>query len=167
MTKNEQKQQLSIAYVHAVAACAGFACQIINVDDDSIDVQLAAKGKINEKSVYRSPKIDIQLKATSQDRLSATELAFPLPIKNYNDLRGESLVPRLLVVLYMPRDERLWLEQTEEEMISRHCAYYRTLLDEPATRNRETVTVHLPREQRLTVSNLQELMAKVARKEPL
>ena len=30
MAANEQKQQLSVAYVHAVAARAGYACQVIN-----------------------------------------------------------------------------------------------------------------------------------------
>ena len=42
MTVNELKQQLSIAYVHAVAARAGYTCQLKNVDNDSIDVQVAA-----------------------------------------------------------------------------------------------------------------------------
>lgn len=167
MTENEQKQQLSVAYVHAVSARAGFACQLIHVDDDSIDVQLAAKGMINEKSIYRSPKIDIQLKATSQNLLNTAHLAFPLPIKNYNDLREESLVPRLLVVLYLPHDQDRWLEQTEDQMISRHCAYYATLLGEPPTGNQKSVTVYLPREQRLTAPSLRSLMIKAARKEPL
>jgi hypothetical protein len=30
MTASEQKQQLSVAHVHAVAARAGYACQVIN-----------------------------------------------------------------------------------------------------------------------------------------
>jgi hypothetical protein len=167
MTENEQKQQLSVAYVHAVAARAGFACQVIHVGDDSVDVQLAAKGMINEKSIYRSPKIDVQLKATSQNLLKGTHLAFPLPIKNYNDLREASLVPRLLVVLYLPADAERWLEQSEDEMISRHCAYWSALLGEPATDNQTTVTVHVPREQQFTVPGLRSLMQKVARKEPL
>ena len=43
MLENEQKQQLSVAYVHAVAARAGYACQVFNLDDDSIDVQIAKR----------------------------------------------------------------------------------------------------------------------------
>lgn len=167
MTQNEQKQQLSVAYVHAVAARAGFASQIVHVDDDSVDVQLAAKGKINDTSIYRSPKIDVQLKATSRNLLKTEHLAFPLPFKNYNDLREAALVPRLLVVLCLPSDEARWLEQTEEQMISRHCAYWMTLLGQPETSNETTVTVHLPRTQQFTVPSLHGLMEKVARKESL
>ena len=52
MTENEQKQQLSVAYIHAVAARAGYACQVISVDDDSVDVQLAARGRIHTKRLF-------------------------------------------------------------------------------------------------------------------
>jgi len=167
MTENEQKQQLSVAYVHAVAARAGYACQIVHVDDDSIDVQLAARGRVHDKAVLRSPKIDLQLKATAQPVLRNDHLAFAIPLKNYNDLREESLVPRLLVVLLLPEDTERWLEQTEDQMISRHCAYWSTLLGKPETDNTTSVTVHLPRAQQFTVASLQDLMQKVARREPL
>ncbi len=123
MTENEQKQQLSVAYVHAVAARAGYACQVMNVDDDGIDVQIAARGVIHHRAVLRSPRLDIQLKATAHPSLKQDHLAFPLPLKNYNDLRDEVLVPRLLVVLLLPEDEQQWIEQTEDRMISRSCAY--------------------------------------------
>jgi hypothetical protein len=167
MTENEQKQQLSVAYVHAVAARAGYACQVINIDDDSVDVQLAARGIVHHKAVLRSPKLDVQLKATAQASLKHDHLAFPLPVKNYNDLREEALVPRLLVVLLLPDDDRLWLEQSEDQMISRSCAYWSTLFGQPETNNQSSVTIHLPRHQRFTVDALRAVMEKVSRREPV
>jgi Domain of unknown function (DUF4365) len=167
MTENEQKQQLSVAYVHAVAARAGYACQVIHVDDDSIDVQLAARGRVHHRAVLRSPKIDIQLKATAQPVLKKDHLALPLPLKNYNDLREQALVPRLLVVLLLPEDDRLWLEQTEDQMVSRSCAYWSTLFGQPATKNQTSVTVHVPRDQTFTVAALRAVMEKVSRREPI
>jgi cytochrome oxidase assembly protein ShyY1 len=62
MDENEQKQQLSVAYLHAVASAAGFACQEPGVDDDSVDRTLVARGWVHEQSFVRSPKIDVQLK---------------------------------------------------------------------------------------------------------
>lgn len=118
MTENEQKQQLSFADVHAVAARAGFACDRPSVDDDSVDVVIVASGLVNGKSLIRSPRVEIQLKATSQDILRHDHLAFSIPVKNYNDLRVETLVPRALVVLHLPADPRDWLEQTEDELIA-------------------------------------------------
>src|SRR5262249_21399605 len=69
MDENEQKQQLSIAYLHAVASAAGFACQAPGVDDDSVDRTLVARGWVHEKSVLRSPKMDVQLKSITSDSL--------------------------------------------------------------------------------------------------
>ncbi len=167
MTVNEQKQQLSIAYVHAVAARAGYTCQFKNVDNDSIDLQVAARGLVHERAVARSPMIDIQLKATSLAVLKERHLPFPLPVKNYNDLRAPAFTPRVLVVLLLPEEDDRWLEQSEEAMITRHCAYWMTLLNKPETPNQTSVTVHVPRDQQFTVSALRLLMEKVSRREEL
>jgi hypothetical protein len=107
VTENEQKQQLSIALVHAIAARAGFACQVRLVDDDSIDVQIGAKGRIHQQSVIRSPMLEVQLKATGLDTLRGNHMSYPLPVKNYHELREETMIPRLLVVLFLPENPDL------------------------------------------------------------
>lgn len=167
MTENEQKQQFSIAYIQAVAARAGYACQANLVDDDSVDVVLAASGRVHHKAMLRSPRLEVQLKATAQDLLRAEHLAFPLPLKNYNDLRDRSMIPRLLVVLHLPSNLDEWLEQTEDYMISRRCAYWLSLLGQPEVGNAKTVTVQVPRKNCLTVENLQALMQRASRRQPL
>lgn len=167
MTENEQKEQLSVAYVHAVAARAGFTCQPQTVDIDSVDVIVAASGMVHSTSMVRSPRLALQLKASSSIELGQTHVAFPLPVKNYNDLRAESLVPTLLVVLMLPRDPSQWLETAEEGMISRRWAYWVSLLGMPETPNSTTVTINLPRSQKFTVDQLQDLMERVSRRAPL
>lgn len=167
MTRNEQKQQLSIAYVHAVAARAGYACQVTNVDNDSIDVQIAARGFVHNRAVLRSPRIEVQLKATSQPISNDHHLSFPLPVKNYDDLREPVLVPRLLIILLLPRDDSQWLVQNEDSMITKHCAYWMALLGRPKSGNQKTVTVQVPRNQPFTVAGLRSLMEKVSRREDL
>lgn len=167
MTENEQKQQLSIAYVHAVASRAGYACQVVLVDDDSVDVELAARGRVHEHAVLMSPKLQVQLKATSQGVLKADHVAFPLPRKNYDELRVATMCPRLLVVLLLPANPEEWLEQTEERMITRRSAYWCSLLGMPASDNSETVSIRLPRSNVLSVENLRLLMERASRKEPL
>ena len=128
MTLNEQKQQLSVAYVHAVAAHAGYTCQVQVVDEDSVDVLIAATGYVHDRAVLRSPRLEVQLKATSSLRLGAKHLVFPLKLKNYEDLRVTSLIPRLLLVLLLPENPAEWIEMSEECMISRRCAYWASLL---------------------------------------
>jgi hypothetical protein len=115
----------------------------------------------------RSPRVEVQLKATAQNLLTEDYLSFPLPVKNYDELREPSMVPRLLVVLRLPATLDQWLDQNEEALISRHGAYWLSLLGMPASDNTYTVTVHLPRTQLLTKESLQGLMERAARKEPL
>ena len=55
-------------------------------------------------------------------RVTVRASGFPLPIKNYNDLRREMLVPSILVVLVLPKNPSHWLETTEECMI-RHSPF--------------------------------------------
>jgi Domain of unknown function (DUF4365) len=163
LTENEQKQQLSFAYIHALAARAGYTFQQTPVDDDSIDVRIGARGLIHGLAVLRSPIMELQLKATQGNGfVRENHVAFPLPVKNFNELRLPSMLPRLLVVFLLPADPSVWLETSEECMISRHCAYWASLRGMAETDNTSTVTVSLPRSQRLTVDGLRELMERVA-----
>ena len=148
MFENEQKQQLSVAYVHAVAAKAGYACQVITVDDDSIDVMIAARGTVHQTAVLKSPRIEIQLKATATDVSKPDHIVFKLPVKNYEDLRQETALPRILVVLMLPPKQSDWLDVNEDQLVLRRCAYWKSLWDLPPTKNKKTVTIQIPRSNR-------------------
>jgi hypothetical protein len=167
VTENEQKQQLSVAYVHAIASRAGYTCQVQSVDEDSVDVMIGARGYIGDRAALRSPRIEVQLKATSSARLERDHLTFRLPVKNYRELGVRTLIPRLLVVLALPKQPAEWLETTEECMISRRCAYWLSLLGWRETANTSKVSVRLPRSQQFTVDQLRGLMERVSREEPL
>jgi hypothetical protein len=166
MDENERKQQLSVAYLHAVASAAGFACQAPGVDDDSVDRTLVARGWVHEKAVLRSPKIDVQLKSITHAPLTAAEESFTFRLnkKNYDDLRHRAMVPRLLVVLLLPRDPGQWVEQDDERMLSRYAAYYVSLSGMPRASQRGKVPVVLPRKNLLSVDNLRRLMAQASQR---
>jgi hypothetical protein len=72
-----------------------------------------------------------------------------------------------LLVLLLPENPAEWLETSEECMISRRCAYWLSLLGMPETSNTRSVSVRLPRAQRFDVEQLQGLMQRVSRQEPL
>jgi hypothetical protein len=167
VTVNEQKQQLSVAYVHAVAAHAGYTCQVQIVDEDSVDVLIGAKAYVQDRAVLCSPRLEVQLKATSSPRLGAKHITFPLKRKNYEELRARTLIPRLLVVLVLPKNPAEWIETSEECMISRRCAYWASLFGVAETGNTRSVSVGLPRSQQFNVEQLQGLMRRVSRQEPL
>jgi hypothetical protein len=159
MDLSQRKELFSNAYLRAVAAVAGFALAKPEVDDDSIDWIIAARGA---GSLLRRPRVEVQLKCTAQDLRQEEHLHFPLDIKNYNDLRETNLlVPRILIVVLVPEQLEDWLIQSETEMALRHCGYWVSLRGRAATSNRETVTVLVPRSQMLTPEALRGILERI------
>jgi hypothetical protein len=168
LSPNDIKEQLSLAYIHAVASRAGFSVEQVPVDRDSIDLKICARGRLAEDAgLTPPPELAIQLKATARRMSDGDEIAFALSKKNYNDLVAPSLVPRILVVFVMPEDESEWLTHTPESLVLRRCAYWLSLRGRPPTANETSQTVHLSRRQPLTHDSLRELLRKVAREETL
>lgn len=158
MNLNTQKEQFSIAYVRALAAVAGLKVDRHEVDDDSIDILISRGGK-------RSPHLSLQLKCSSQIELKQPEFSFRLKLKNYDDLRRPTMVPRVLVVLHVPEHVQDWLTENSDHILMRHRAYWFSLLgfDEVAAVNKEDwqerrVTVQLPRANLLTPHELIRMM---------
>ena len=160
MDISKQKEQFGLAYVRAVAAVAGYGATIPAVDDDSVDLILSDKGA--EGSI-RSPRLEIQHKSTSRHELLHDDhIAFPLPIKNYEELRPTNfLVPRILIVTLLPEALGDWLAQTNEELVLRRSSYWVSLRGRGAVENEASVTVHVPLLQQFTVGALQAVMATI------
>ncbi len=156
MDINQQKEQFSKAYVRDVASVAGYSIYESDVDDDSVDISIAQTGG---NGTTRSPKLDIQLKCTEMNIMQDDGLHYPLKIKNYNDLRGENfLVPRMLVVVLVPDDLDDWLEQTADQLIMKHCGYWKSLRTEPETDNTTSVTVVVSKDYIFNVDSLRNIM---------
>ena len=92
-----------MAFVHAVASVAGYTFMgPPHVDDDSVDLTLGATRR--HGATRKAPRLDVQVKCTETDDGSGDTLAYPLPLKNYDDLRVEEVhVPHILVVFCVPR----------------------------------------------------------------
>ena len=153
VTGPDQKEGLSLAYVKALAARAGFSTAVPEPDRDSVDVRIMAGGP-------RRPALDLQLKATA-DLAEAQDgfRRFRLRIKNYDDLRVETQTPRLLVVLDLPQDEAQWMTVTTEELVLRRRAYWLSLQrGHEEVERQETVTVRIPERNVFDVATLQTLM---------
>ena len=160
MNMNDMKERFSLAYVEAVASQAGYSIVDPRIDRDSVDGFL--KGDQG-----RRPRIEFQAKATSQDVLRDDQLHFPLPIGNYNDLRVDTIVPRILIVLRMPTATGDWLKQTPEELCLHYCAYWLSLEGRPAVPNTSSVTVRLPLANMFSSKQLTDMMGRVDRGESL
>jgi Domain of unknown function (DUF4365) len=165
MDLSQRKQQFSIAYVHAIATVAGFSLYDIRVDDDSVDLGVASR--IASK-IPRAPRLELQLKCTSDLIRKKNHISFSLKKKNYDDLRVDDLIVQsLLVVLLVPKNEHDWLHHSETEMAFRHCAYWTSLRGMKEKKNPRKVSIRLPRENVFSADVLRNLMMRAGQREQL
>src|SRR5690606_35129355 len=95
-------------------------------------------------AILRSPNLELQVKAKSAVTVTNTELKFALDVKNYNDLRLPSHIPRLLILLLLPTNKSMWVSHSETELSARSCAYWYNLVGSPPTKNSSNITVTIP-----------------------
>lgn len=142
MTREQQKEQFSIAYVRAVAAAARVNVYKFDVDDDSIDIGFATRITSGRPS---RPRLEAQLKCSAVIPEKNGVFQYPLLLKNYNDLSGDELIPRVLIVLIVPPKLDDWLTQDADQMIMRKAAFWLDLAGSPESSNKTKVTVAVPK----------------------
>lgn len=152
LAPTDKEEALSRAYAAAIAASAGYTIAVQDFDRDGVDVQFRAGGSMR-------PSLDIQLKATiNLVDVGGEEFRYALRRRNYDLLREETLVPRILVVLELPREESSWINVSTEELAIRRCAYWASLRGFPETANAESVTVSISKKNRFDVDAVKSLM---------
>ncbi len=156
-------EAFSAAYARAIVASAGFNVYRYDIDDDSIDLGVAARGT---NGTVRSPRLEIQLKCTARlpETKRDSQFSFPLKRKNYDDLRDPNRqVPTILVVVRVPADATEWVEQTTDSVILRHTAHWKSLRGLEATTNRQSVNIGVPASQILSPLALTQIMGRLSK----
>ena len=74
-------------------------------------------------------------------------------------------MPRILVVLFLPKDQKEWLGQSAASLVLRKCAYWESLRGAPETTNSGGVTVKLPKTQKFTPDGLLALAGRLSHKQ--
>jgi Domain of unknown function (DUF4365) len=172
LTDNDIKAELSYAYLHAVAARAGFGCEVAgrHSDNAGVDAYVRVKERLAEDVIHTNFCFEVQLKATSKiPAVEAERFSYWFQdVARYDNLRERSApMPKLLVVLYLPEDASQWLEHSEAALVARRCAYWVSLWDAPASTNQTGQTVYLPQANRLSVDGLRSVALSLAREEEL
>lgn len=167
-TQQDIESELSYAYLHAVASKAGMCCRVAtrHEDDAGVDATLVGWGPFEGGEWWGEVDLKIQLKTTVKaPTIVGDSFAYSLNgIARYNDLRSESLTtPRILVVLFLPKDVDNWITHTDDALSLHRCAYWVSLRGAPASTNEASQTVYLPRAQRFDVEGLIGLMTSISR----
>ncbi|MGP0151180.1 DUF4365 domain-containing protein [Pseudomonas oryzihabitans] len=165
-----RESELSYAYLHAIAAHAGVNCKIGNRHDDNsgVDAELSAWGDFPGGGPLTEVDIKVQLKATIK---APTETAdhfsyFLSGLSQYDDLRSETFAtPRILAVLFLPRDEESWVVHSPEQLTLKKCAYWVSLRGAQASTNSSGETIYLPKSQAFNSIGLMNLISRISRRD--
>ena len=171
-TEQNIEAELSYAYLHAVATRGGFGCSSASrhLDDVCVDAEIFEDGQLlAPDSVLSSFALHAQLKATRMTPIEQNgRFSFVLPLHQYNRLRETRLViPRILVVLYLPANPSEWLQHTEDALIAKRCAWWVSLRGAGASENEQFQTVYIPRTQVFPIVSLSEIMTRCSRFEEI
>jgi len=130
--------------------------------DYGIDVTLHELTRRRRRVVLSGFRLDIQAKSTVGAQIDAESIKYDLNVKNYDDLRDPHVpVPRILVLLVLPKSEPDWLIQDEEVLILRRCAYWTSLKGDEPTRNNDSIRITLNRGNAFSAGALSEIMERV------
>ena len=164
MTPEQVQEEISKAYVHAVAAKCGFAVGSWSQDHGCVDATLGAGNAIGGGTFAR-PKLDVQLKATTRRDIEHHDhIAWSLEVEHYDHLRAKSTVPLLLVILLLADTVDASIEHTVDRLMIRKCAYWTHLEDRQAAPDgRKSVTVHVPKENVFSPNHLLAIMDRISK----
>lgn len=166
LTEQDIEEQLSYAYLHAIASRAGIGCEVAGRASDAhgIDARLTVWDDF-PGSYFKEITISVQLKATVRQPTERNGfLSYAIQgIERYDALRVDRhAVPRILAVLFLPAERDQWITQTPEQLIMKRGAYWSSLVTAPNTTNDTGVTVYLPSDQIFSVEGIKSLAAQIA-----
>ena len=172
LSNNDIESELSYAYLHAVASRAGMGCRLATRHEDNrgVDATLTAWGPFPKGGYLEEIDIKIQLKATTTGTKVKNGFIpyFFDGIQQYNDLRRKTMAThRILVVLFLPKDDKNWLKISVNQLILRNCAYWLSLRGAAESQNDSGQTVYIPESQVLDTNNLKAICTRLSRKEEI
>lgn len=164
MTTERIKEDLSICYLKAVSAAKGVELEEYRHDEDSTDVVIK-KFLMLDGDIKFNSQISVQLKATSspsQYKIGDEEITYKLKAKNYNDLCAKSAMPSILGLFILPEDENEWVNWDKSELLLKGQMFWISLQGKPESSNTGTVSVKIPKTNRISADMIESLLIKAA-----
>ena len=158
ITRQQVQEDLSLAYLRAVVAKVGLTYDL-PMRDFGIDGTTSRITRKHGRLVPSGVRLDVQLKSSINATVENDYVSYELDIRAYEILRDDTAEsPRILVLLILPKDEREWIEQDEERLIMRKCAYWISIRGYAGTANLKSITIRIPRGNVFSMGNLRDMM---------
>lgn len=140
------KESLSRAYITAVVGKARHKVNWNTEFDYGVDGYIRIIEKRGTRHYETGLGFDFQTKTTTAWSLDNQDIVYDLEVDAYNDLvtrAGTGVLPFLLALLCIPKDEDGWLDVSADRFILQKCAYW-IQLDGALTTNNSTRRVRIP-----------------------
>lgn len=157
------KENLSVAFLSALAAASGLTPGRWDNDVNGVDVTLQSSFDYAPAALH--PELAVQLKCTAQlIRQHKSTVSWQLDERTHAILSAKNRgTMAALCVMVTPDHPGHWTEFPPQGLLTYCHAYYIRGQDLPALpAGQKTVTVHIPRVNQLTPVSLLELMADAA-----
>ncbi|MBU4077887.1 MAG: DUF4365 domain-containing protein [Euryarchaeota archaeon] len=168
LPREHSQENLSIAYISAVAAKAGFMC--FRPQDYGTDIEVGIVEQIGNNRIDTGYRLCIQAKASHNFTTSDPDncIVYDLDVKNYNSLIMENRgIPAILVLYCMPSNDDDWLSVHDNCTTLKYCGYWMSLRGKPESTNSSTQRIKIPKEQMFTDLTLTSIMERIKNGEAL
>lgn len=148
----------------AIAAAAGCVPSKPPIDE-GIDYIVTHR---SEHHPHNVATVHVQLKSTGRViAADADQISVQLTRQRYDLLReANPTVPRILVLMSVPRSRDGWISQRDSKLVLRHSNYWVCLEGQPDLSVKKP-TVYVPRAQRFDDMTLMDIMERAGKEEPL
>src|SRR5262249_27364713 len=134
----------------------------VPMPDSGVDLSLRNIEQRGARYLDGRLQLDLQLRSTTRANVTDTHIGYDLDVQTYDFLRELSQIRCLLVVLLLPEDEALWLSQSPEGLVLRHCAFWRTLRGAGPTTSTSSIRIAMPRAQVFSPQALREILNRLS-----
>jgi len=152
------------AYVNVVCRAAGYICtKPIEDTGHKVDFYVTGAGA---GDTPRDPRLEIQVKSTYVARNQEGESHFSFDVDLYDWARKPTpmlYVPRLVVLVQVPETPTDWMNQSDAQLLVKHCAYWTKLTGRGALpEGQQSITIPFVCGQKFDVVQLQSIMDQIA-----
>ena len=168
-TTEHRKEDLSRAFVQAIAAKAGMTVSINGRSHDyGIDGQFHKVSIIHGKFRETGINLDFQAKATINFTNYQDCIKYELDTSTYNMLSERSsrlrATPAILILLCLPQHADEWFKLSDKELILKNCCYWTRITDQK-TSNSSSITISIPTKRLLSPDSLTQLLEHIELKD--
>jgi hypothetical protein len=163
---SDRSEELSVAYVSAIAAHAGIKAENVSRKDYGTDMtfkRLRKRKSDNHYTDINGIDVHCQIKSARSPEWKISKggiISYRLRAKNYNDLVTSTY--GFLILMCLPSSIDQWLQQDEECLRLYKCCYYwMPGPDDEETKNDTTKTIYIPNQQLFSAKVLVSIVDQV------